>query len=72
MSDDFLDHVAYELSADVQCPYCGETCEIALDPAGGAVQQYVEDCHVCCQPWTVVVTYHATGQADVFVERADG
>ncbi len=61
-----------DTSAAVQCPYCGETCEIALDPGGGSVQQYVEDCQVCCQPWQVVVTYHATGQADVYLERADG
>ena len=72
--DDFADDSSgvFETSAAVQCPYCGETCEIALDPAGGSVQQYVEDCQVCCQPWTVVVTFHATGQADVYIERADG
>ncbi len=60
-----------DTSASVQCPYCGETCEIELDAGGGSVQQYVEDCQVCCQPWDVVVTYHATGQADVYVERSD-
>ena len=61
-----------DTSAAVQCPYCGETCEIALDPGGGSVQQYVEDCQVCCQPWNVVVTFHANGQADVYLERGDG
>jgi len=40
-----------ETSATVYCPYCNETVEIALDPGGGASQQYVEDCEVCCQPW---------------------
>ncbi len=51
------------------CPYCGEQNEIALDPGGGAVQQYVEDCQVCCQPWRVTVRYDEEGKADVSVEE---
>lgn len=39
----------------VECPYCGESNEIFIDPSGGQVQTYVEDCQVCCQPWQVVV-----------------
>jgi cysteine-rich CPXCG protein len=53
----------------VTCPYCGEQNEIALDPGGGAVQQYVEDCQVCCQPWRVTVRYDEQGNADVSVEE---
>jgi hypothetical protein len=52
----------------VQCPYCAETCSIALDPGSGNSQEYVEDCPVCCQPWTVRVTYDATGTASVFLD----
>ena len=37
------------------CPYCGEPNEISIDTYGGAVQRYVEDCQVCCQPWNVTV-----------------
>lgn len=33
----------------VQCPYCGETFETAVDLSAGSFS-YVEDCHVCCQP----------------------
>jgi hypothetical protein len=57
--------------AVVACPYCGEANEIALDPGGGATQAYVEDCHVCCQPWNVVVSYDADGHADVALTQAD-
>ncbi len=53
----------------VDCPYCGEPNEIGLDPGGGTVQEYVEDCHVCCRPWRVTVTYHVDGSADVLLER---
>ncbi|MGA7617362.1 MAG: CPXCG motif-containing cysteine-rich protein [Thermoanaerobaculia bacterium] len=39
----------------VECPYCGEANEILVDPTGGSVQQYVEDCQICCAPWQVLV-----------------
>lgn len=56
-----------DLDATVECPYCGESIEIALDPGSGAQQEYVEDCGVCCQPWLVVVRYDDAGRADVSV-----
>ncbi len=56
-----------ETSAVVHCPYCGEPNEIALDPGSGAVQDYVEDCQVCCRPWHVSVRYAGDGTADVVV-----
>ena len=46
-----------ETSADVTCPYCGETTSISVDPGGGTFQQYVEDCEVCCNPWQVNVRF---------------
>ena len=55
----------------VDCPYCGEINEIAVDPGGGSTQSYVEDCQVCCQPWRVTVNYDTLGQAIVQVAAAD-
>jgi len=42
----------------VDCPYCGETVEIALesDLAG----EMVWDCEVCCRPWRLVI--HGSGE----------
>ncbi|MEO6067576.1 MAG: CPXCG motif-containing cysteine-rich protein [Gemmatimonadales bacterium] len=60
-----------DTEAEVKCPYCGETVEIALDPGGGPEQEYVEDCHVCCRPWQVRVTYNDSGTAEVEVEAGD-
>ena len=59
-----------DLEAEVTCPYCGEACTISLDPGGGAEQDYVEDCQVCCQPWHVSVRYDGEGVASVVVEQA--
>jgi hypothetical protein len=33
----------------VQCPYCGESFETAIDTSAGN-QEYIEDCYVCCRP----------------------
>ena len=52
----------------VSCPYCGETTQISLDYGSGAVQEYVEDCEVCCRPWRVLVRYDRSGAAEVTVE----
>ena len=51
----------------VQCPYCGELIELALevDLAGALVQ----DCEVCCRPWSVVVGRDDEGLPTVTVER---
>jgi hypothetical protein len=61
-----------DTGARVCCPYCGEWNEIALDPGSGTRQDYVEDCQVCCQPWRVRVHYGPGGEAEVWVETADG
>jgi hypothetical protein len=60
-----------DTAAIIQCPYCGETGEIALDPGSGQVQEYVEDCAVCCQPWAISVRYGADGGAVVSVRATD-
>jgi len=60
-----------ETGATVYCPYCNETVEIAIDPGGGSAQEYVEDCGVCCQPWTVSVEYRQDGTASVSVTPLD-
>lgn len=52
------------------CPYCGEGIVIGLDPGGGRVQTYVEDCQVCCQPWHIHLRYDRDGGAVVEVDAA--
>jgi hypothetical protein len=58
----------WDTEASVNCPYCGEAVTIGVDPAGGAVQDYVEDCQVCCQPWQIHLSYDEHGAAHVWVE----
>lgn len=42
MSHDVIEHA-------FDCPYCGESITMLLEP-GGTEQTYVEDCEVCCNP----------------------
>ncbi|MGH7472136.1 MAG: CPXCG motif-containing cysteine-rich protein [Longimicrobiales bacterium] len=60
-----------DTDAGANCPYCGEWVEILLDPGGGADQEYVEDCEVCCRPWRVLLRYDEGGQAHVTLVRLD-
>ena len=55
----------------VSCPYCGESSELLVDPVGGPIQEYVEDCEVCCQPWFVRVKLDGEGHASVAVTTLD-
>jgi hypothetical protein len=38
-----------------ECPYCGETVDVVVEPVGARHEEYVEDCSVCCRPWKVVI-----------------
>lgn len=60
-----------DLEATASCPCCGVRVEIAVDPGGGAVQEYVEDCPVCCRPWAVTLLYDADGRASVTLRAED-
>ena len=55
----------------VTCPYCGEPNDIGIDAGGGADQDYVEDCQVCCRPWRVTVAYDEAGNAEISASPLD-
>jgi hypothetical protein len=65
-----LDDGPVDATAVIRCPYCGEKVEITLDAGGGTLQEYVEDCEVCCRPWQLTVTFDLDGNAEVAVDEA--
>ena len=65
------DAAADAITALVSCPYCGESSELLVDLVGGAAQEYVEDCEVCCRPWLVRVQLDGEGYASVSVTTLD-
>jgi len=48
----------------VQCPYCWEEITLLID-ASIEMQDYVEDCEVCCRPIDFSVEVDDQGQAKV-------
>jgi len=71
--DDFdLGDGTADVESSVFCPHCGEENVIAVDPGSGPIQDYVEDCQVCCRPWAVRVSFDAEGRASVQVDPLDG
>jgi len=51
------------------CPYCGEIIIVLVDPGGGAAQEYIEDCQVCCQPIEIRVVLSAEGIEQISADR---
>lgn len=51
----------------ILCPYCGESWVVEPEPYDGLLE-YVEDCHVCCQPIVITTRYFETG-SEVKVRR---
>lgn len=62
-------HGRIQADAQVTCPHCGEEFELALDPAGGGEQEYVEDCEICCRACRVHVIWDEDGAAEVTLEE---
>jgi Cysteine-rich CPXCG len=52
----------------VTCPYCGEEVEIFVEP--DVRGSFVQDCEVCCNPWTVTVIVDDE-ETSVSVDRLD-
>jgi hypothetical protein len=55
-------------SATVTCPYCFEPVELYVDPETEGT--FVQDCDVCCRPWSVSVSRDDDGELTVDVGRA--
>lgn len=57
-------------SFDVQCPFCGESIEIDIEPLAES-QSFIEDCTVCCRPIQYEVTVSRDGDIDVVASRSN-
>jgi hypothetical protein len=53
----------------VTCPYCAQEVEVRVE--SDVRGSFVQDCEVCCNPWTIHVQYDG-GDRYVTVGRADG
>jgi len=53
-----------QIEVAVQCPYCWEEITLLID-ASIEMQEYVEDCEVCCRPIDFVIEVDEQGLAKV-------
>ncbi len=51
---------------EVSCPHCGESSTLVLEEEEEEAE-FVQDCPVCCRPWTVRVRTRRDGAVDVSV-----
>ena len=51
--------------AAYDCPSCGEEIVVPIDPSAGAVQEYVEDCPVCCHPNLITLHIDPDGTTQI-------
>jgi hypothetical protein len=59
-------------SSPLRCPFCGEEDVLYIDPGGGSLQTYTEDCAVCCRPRVVhVEPADEEGEVRVWLERGE-
>jgi hypothetical protein len=42
-----------EVSESVQCPYCGQAFEVAVDTTISS-QRFTTDCEICCRPLEII------------------
>lgn len=58
-------------TAFIQCPYCWQEIEIAVDTSAGS-QEYVEDCQVCCRPMIVRISVEDGEFIGAYAEMENG
>ena len=52
----------------IQCPHCWEQIQIFVDPSV-PVQEYIEDCPVCCSPNLIHVDVSDEDDPRVWAQR---
>jgi len=55
-------------TVEITCPYCFESVEVYVDPENQG--ELVQDCDVCCRPWTLHISRDPDGNPLVIAGRA--
>lgn len=57
-------------SAAISCPYCGESMAVDVD-CSVPMQNYIEDCQICCRPISISVSVDDNLDASVLARHED-
>lgn len=56
----------------ITCPYCSESNDILIEfSENGEVQDYTEDCQVCCRPIHLIIETDDHAEMVVIAKRED-
>jgi transcription elongation factor Elf1 len=57
---------------EFECPYCGEpgSIDAEIDESEPGEHLMVQDCEVCCRPWTVRIVVAPDGTVTASVDRS--
>ena len=58
------------IEVGVQCPYCWEQITLLID-ASIDMQEYIEDCEVCCRPIDFFIEVDEQGLAKINARSQD-
>lgn len=64
--------MAFLEERSIDCPYCGESIDILLEPVEADqhdATHYIEDCQVCCRPIQIKITTDFSGETCVNVSH---
>lgn len=62
--------MSLQAETQIECPYCGEQIDLLVDCTAG-LQDYIEDCQVCCRPINLHITVDDHGSLQVGARRDD-
>ena len=57
-----------DIEASYICDACGEVIVVPIDCSAGSLQQYVEDCPVCCHANVIYVDVDRDGNVQIRAE----
>ena len=49
------------IEAEFECAFCITVNATTVDPSAGRMQEYVEDCQICCRPNLLHIEVDAEG-----------
>lgn len=59
----------FEEDLSFDCPHCGVSNRVRVDPTGGKKQKFVADCENCCHPILIKVHLDEEGIQEFTAEK---
>jgi hypothetical protein len=56
------------IDAEFTCAFCGQINSTTVDPSGGRLQSYTEDCQTCCRPNALRIEIDPDSDPPVFID----